>query len=258
MREDMYKVIVERPRYFKRDDGPATRRRNDSDGPKQLGMRVGYGRPLLNENLSPLQRYLRAQVGRPWNKVYSEIASSIDRRNTVQEHIYQHIDDFIATRVELRGDLIVDLRHRYGFARSHSAIRQELYVDPRTGLIRRNEGYRSWKVAAAARRAAESAKIEARRRIIDERTQLHLLRGEWFEVRISPLPEERVIEVELKGRRVRQRAADARFDAVLRRLTSRIQHGDVAERTALYGSAAVYAESKRQLSRREKTLHGLK
>jgi len=256
MREDMYKVIVERPRGGKGDGAHATRRRNDPDGPQQLGMRAGYGPVRLNENLSPLRRFLWAQVGRPWNKVYGEIASGIDGRNTVQQHIYQHLDDFIATRVEVRGSRIIDLRQRW-FYPTYSEIRQELYVDPRSGLIRRNKAFRSWNEIAAARRAAAKKEIEARRRVIDEHTQLHLLRGEWFEVQLVPLPDVRVIEVNVNGRWMRKRVADARFDIVLKRATSRIQHHDAEEREALYGSATVYAAAKRQLSRREKKAHGL-
>lgn len=162
MREDMYKVIVERPRGWKGNASQAARRRNDLGGPKQLGMRAGYGGVHLNENLSPLRRFLHAQIGRPWNKVYSEIASCIDRRNTVQEHIYQHIDGFIATQVEMRGGRLVDLR-RCGYWRDDAAIRQELYVDPGAGLIRRNKAYRTWPQLRAERRAAEQAEIAARR-----------------------------------------------------------------------------------------------
>ena len=98
-------------------------------------MRAGYGRPILNENLAPLRRYLRAQLGRPWNKVFSEICAGIDRRNTVQQHIHQHIRDFIAIDVEVRDGRLVDLADRWGFLNRKFGISQELYVDPRTGLI---------------------------------------------------------------------------------------------------------------------------
>src|SRR5580658_3830432 len=122
MREDMYKVIVERPRRGKERDAIAARLRNDLDGPMRLGIRAGYGYCSLNENLAPLRRYLRAQIGRPWNKVFSEICAGIDRRNTVQHHIHRHLRDFIAVDVAARGGRLV----------------QELYVDTRTGLIRPN------------------------------------------------------------------------------------------------------------------------
>src|SRR5690349_1740048 len=113
MREDMNKVIVERSRRGKYGDDRAAKRRNDFEGPTFSGMRAGYGYRSLNENLAPLRRYLRAQVGRPWNNVFSEICAGIDGHNTVQQHIRQHIDDFIATKVELRNEELVDLHDRW-------------------------------------------------------------------------------------------------------------------------------------------------
>jgi hypothetical protein len=68
----------------------------------RLGMRAGYGYRELNENLAPLRRYLHTQIGRPWNKVFREVCAGIDRRNTVQQHIHQHIRDFIAIDVGVR------------------------------------------------------------------------------------------------------------------------------------------------------------
>lgn len=40
------------------------------------------GSKVLNENLTPLRRYLERQVGRPWNKVYSEIAVGLKVTST--------------------------------------------------------------------------------------------------------------------------------------------------------------------------------
>jgi hypothetical protein len=102
MRPDMYKVIVERPRRGKRMRPLAIHFRNNLDSPAHLCLRAAYDHRELNENLQPLRRYRHAQVGRPWDKVYSEICATIDRRNTVLQHIHQHIDQFIATRVGLR------------------------------------------------------------------------------------------------------------------------------------------------------------
>jgi hypothetical protein len=49
MREDMAKVIVERPRKYKGNDAAAVRRRDDFDSPQFLGIRAGYGH--ANERL---------------------------------------------------------------------------------------------------------------------------------------------------------------------------------------------------------------
>ena len=56
-----------------------------------------------------------AQIGRPWNKVFSEICAGIDRRNTVQQHIHQHIRDFIAIDVGVRNGRLVDLAADWRF-----------------------------------------------------------------------------------------------------------------------------------------------
>lgn len=68
MREDMSRVIVERPRII---DGAERkgRPRPLEDLPSHEGMRrphrVAGCWKMLNDNLSPLRRYLERQVGRP-------------------------------------------------------------------------------------------------------------------------------------------------------------------------------------------------
>jgi hypothetical protein len=249
MREDMYKVIVERPRRGKEGDAAAARLRNSIDGPMRLGMRAGYGYRHLNENLAPLRRYLRGQIGRPWNKVFSEICTGIDRRNTVQQHIHQHIGDFIAINVERREGRLVNLADRWRY--SNTGVSQELYVDPGSGLIRLNKHYRSWRQSAAAHRKRESADDAARRRVVDERTLLLLLEGIWFRVEVGELPKERSIENVTDGKAHRHVIAECRYDVVLRKTVSRAVEADGRRRKQLYGSTDLYALSKRQISTRE-------
>jgi hypothetical protein len=241
MREDMYKVIVERPRRGKEGYATAARLRKDFDRPMRLGMRAGYGYRRLNENLAPLRRYLHAQTGRPWNKVFSEICAGIDRRNTVQRHIHQHIRDFIAIDVDVR-------RGQY----------QGLYVDPRTGLIRSNKNYRPWRHGIAEHRRREQAEVEGRRRKVDERTYLLLLNEIWFTVEVDVLPEERLVDRVIGGKLHRQMTAESRYDVVLRRNVSRTPRAESRQREYLYGSRDFYAVSKRQISTREIKAHCLR
>lgn len=117
MRDDMYKVIVERPRRGGITTHGSRRYRNQEDRPTKLGMRRGHAsRKWLNENLAPLKRWLAAQAGRPWDGVYSDLCANIDRRNTVQAHIFAHIDGFVE-RHTLYADARVWTR-QYGRARS--------------------------------------------------------------------------------------------------------------------------------------------
>jgi hypothetical protein len=258
MRQDMYKIIVERPRNWKGNDQPATRLRDDIDGPTRLGIRAGYGHRVLNENLAPLRRFLRGQIGRPWNKVFSEICAGIDGRNTVQQHIRQHIDDFIAINVEIRADgELIDLGRSVRFFGAAESLSQELYVDPRTGLIRLNKAYRSWRKRDAESREREQVAIARRRRPVDDHTLLMLLDGQWFSVAIEALPEAHRTYSPTEGWRSWTDTAESRYDVLLRRKVSRAKHDDCADCRRLYGSH-VYAVSKRQLSKRELKSHRLR
>ena len=96
MREDMDKVIVERPRKGGGRDKGTRQWRNSRERGNHLGMRRGHADLKgLNENLAPLRRWLHKQVHRPWDAVYGELCRGIDRRNAVQAHIHQHVDDFV-------------------------------------------------------------------------------------------------------------------------------------------------------------------
>ena len=255
MRKDMYKVIVERPRASKARPTLANRMRQDFDAPTRLGMRFGFGAPSLNENLAPLRRYLRAQVGRPWSKVFSEICANIDRRNTVQQHIHQHIDQFIATQVKVSDGQLVDYSQSFSF-RIGAGIYQDLYVDPVSGLIRLNKHHRSWRHDSAEHRRKQQAEIDARRRVVDDRTLLMRLDDVWFHVTLDRL-EGRVVEKVVHGRRFKEVTSETRYDVVLRRHTARGASADL-ERERLYGSEDLYAVSKRQLSKQELKAHGLR
>jgi hypothetical protein len=245
----MFKVIVERPRNGKSKESLARWLRRDLDGPSRAGMRAGLGRPQLNENLNPLQRYLHSQVGRPWDKVYSEIASTIDRRNTVQQHVYQHLHQFVAIKVARKNGQLIDLAAYSGIDK----VDQKLYVDPRTGLLRVNKSYRTWGQRSRQRAREYEAELHARKRIIDDTTQLHLIDGEWYEIAFAPLPPGEWRNVVVRGREVRKYVSEQRYDVLLKRLTAEMD----VDRTRLHGWTPVYAASKRQLSHREKKSYGL-
>ena len=76
MRKDMHKVLVEEPRH---GGGPSKKGRRGNLPDELLPKFEGIKRPHTNrksfgEHLGPLKRWLRSNVGRPWNDVYSEAA----------------------------------------------------------------------------------------------------------------------------------------------------------------------------------------
>src|SRR5262245_24160795 len=131
MREDMPHVIVERPRW-----GAGRSRKGRAVPLEDLPRHEGIRRPhmlsgdwkMLNENLAPLRRYLEGQVGRPWNKVYAEISRHLRADNPVQQHVREHLKDFVA----IKPRRICDSYTAPGGRREHHdrLWYQPLYVDP--------------------------------------------------------------------------------------------------------------------------------
>lgn len=128
MRSDMFKVIVERPRYGGHGARKGRTPRDLEDYPSQQGIRRPYQKDgkNLNEHLAPLRRYLRKQVGRPWNKIYSEICAGLRAGHPVHDHVRQHVFDY------------VDVNHPHAQRPLRIACK-DFYVDPRTGLLRINK-----------------------------------------------------------------------------------------------------------------------
>jgi hypothetical protein len=181
MREDMAKVIVERPRIvdYRSRKGRA---RPLAELPKQLGMRRSqqerHGEKLLNENLNPLRRYLERQVGRPWDKVYAEIAARLRAASTVQQHVRDHLKDFVATRPR-RG---ISPWYRYGDGLWY----QPLYVDPRDGILKRTDRLPE---ARKRRETRRRRKAPVDRIELSSLHELRRIKGIWYDVSLEFVPE---------------------------------------------------------------------
>lgn len=144
MREDMFKVIVERPRRGSRHGVRSKLRydkvpgRSHATGRRMVLESEGWTK-CLNENLAPLKRYLKKQVGRPWNKVYSEISAHLDASSTVKQHVRDHLSDFIMIEVTVARDGSFMAGNHWGRPNPPELWWAELYVDPHDGLIKRTE-----------------------------------------------------------------------------------------------------------------------
>jgi len=180
MREDMAHVVVERPRLkpFKIRKGRSV---SLEDMPSHVGMRRGHAlhgdRKELNENLAPLRRYLEKQVGRPWNKVYSEIACHLRIDSAIQQHVRDHIGDFVAVKPR---------RIANGWLFSH-VWWQPLYVDSATGLLCRTDRLAEEKARRQARLNRPAPPIE--HVPLGKDDELRLIDGQWYHVKLAPLPE---------------------------------------------------------------------
>lgn len=136
MRSDMFKVIINRPRWGSRWI-PSAKLKKDRTDRKSVGLKrfarehAPYTKGL-NENLAPLVRFLRKRVGRRWDDVFSEICEHLDTGSTVKMHVRQHLGDFVAIvscgrngELLSQGRVIRPDRRWYRF-----------YVDPADGILK--------------------------------------------------------------------------------------------------------------------------
>jgi hypothetical protein len=140
MRADMFKVIVERPRWGVRH-ASSVKLRKDKDPHKQIGLKrhAWEQAPFtksFNENLAPLVRFIGRRVGRRWDDVYSEICAGLDTGSTVKMHVRQHLRDVVLFGISrgrhgewLHEGFVLRPDRRNGRG-------DEFYVDPDDGLLK--------------------------------------------------------------------------------------------------------------------------
>jgi hypothetical protein len=195
MREDMFKVIVERPRGGQGCAHSSRKRLNrDGDLPTKIGVRrhmwiTGAKSKWLKENLAPLKRYLGRQVGRRWDDIYSEIAATLGARGTVQQHVLLHLDDFVARHVAIDGEGRWRCYDKPHWAGESLPWRQRYYLDPRDGVLR--DSHDLWRSLGIDPRPwrRRAPKPDPNLRRLDDMRELRRIEGNWYEVVYDKDPE---------------------------------------------------------------------
>lgn len=186
----MSKVVVERPRHghslrngktalrikqyddsVEYDDMP---KRVSGSRNKHIRSSGVYETKSFTDMLGPLRRYLRSNVGRPWDKVYSELAQHLDKRKTTGIHIFDHVKWEVEQNCFLGSDGKV---YRLRYRRAELVV--GLYVHPRTGLLCWSDRKSIWHQTLAAKRAERSRKSDWRVPIRGDRHYVRL-NGIWY------------------------------------------------------------------------------
>lgn len=232
----MAKVIVERPRVGSRLPSrkkgyrkflQQTAVENLPTREPLLGQWRGKGR-WLNEHLGPMRRFLRSNVGRPWNKVHQELCEHVSFDNPVQSHVLSHVFDFVQQHVEVRGRQVFSLqRCRYRGGRMLAP--GTMYICPATGLLK------------VVRSGASQATPQ--RTGLGKLIQHHRRDGQWWELRMQPLTKPAVVVRRHAVSRPRPGFAGT-WDVWLERIVSLANEGEFVE---LYGGKFA-AISKRLLT----------
>jgi len=147
MRDDMKKVVVERPRWGSRlrnqKFGAKLRYLPDHDYDEQPKKAKGFESlhdgcgKSFTDVLSPLYRYLHSNLGRPWDKINSEMCASLDKRKVTGRHIFEHLKYMVELECYVRDDgKVCYSRYRHPFYGSHEdQVVRGYYVHPCTGLL---------------------------------------------------------------------------------------------------------------------------
>jgi hypothetical protein len=86
----------------------------------------------FSDVLGPLRRYLRKQVGRPWDKIWCEITQTLDSRSLTGQHIFDHISWEVEQHAWVGNDGRVYRNRQWGSVEPVSG----LYIHPMTRLLR--------------------------------------------------------------------------------------------------------------------------
>lgn len=199
MRNDFTSVIVERARYGRSrvhpkgarfslkslsgptlDDDAGSLDFDDSDIHQSMNAPWRHNRKEKRIHLAPLRRYLRAQVGRPWNDVYSDVCHTFQGVVSNGDRLTNYIDWDVELNVRVRtcdGELITE--------RGYSLGGNALFVHPETGIL-------TLSPTSPRRRWKNKPRFEMV--TIDNDHKLVNVDGLWFVVTLATIPGEEVSE----------------------------------------------------------------
>lgn len=193
MRDDMKKVVTERPRSGIRFKTPKGYNRQmdryGEDSPKREKIRlkwrqVGYNKEFTDV-IGPLYRFLLKQVGRPWDKVYSEITQKLPKGTVTNDHIYTHVFQFVERDVEIVDGECCHKGHTiHGRPIRSSGTYVQMFVHPTTGILcKAKKGKSPY--------AFDMPKTHEAGIAVYPGCQYHKVDGIWYEVKVReyiPVP----------------------------------------------------------------------
>jgi len=200
MREDFNKLMVERERFghtWKFGDVRNSKANRafteDTLGGKESMHKqrrgakgVANSRKRFNENLNPLKNFLRVNVGKPWDNVYSEITATFDKRKVINNHILEHLFEYVELKVYIVDGKPHTLNiSRYGSEREYDPIEWSpryptYYVDPRDGLLKTPKQTKTKRQEEAEGLAKATERLNKLYHKIDADNHLFFKDGIWW------------------------------------------------------------------------------
>lgn len=196
MRNDMMKVVAEPARggsSYRIAKGEKIRLQRegiDSVQHEGLGQRWNFDdRRPMRDHLNALRRFLRKQVGRRWDEVYSDICHNAPKGSFLGHHLRELVADEVSDCVTISGEQM------YG-RRGWKVYPGDLYVCPETSILKVYDDGRE------RRRHRWQRRNELEMIAIDDYNKYVNIDGIWYAVELADVPgpevKERPFDVVLK------------------------------------------------------------
>lgn len=135
-----------------------------------------------------INRYVRSQVGKVWDDVYSEICKNLKTKAAKALDIEDLFVDHVEQKTWIEDDGKIYYRGWGGHMYCVEEECETLYVDPRTGILCITSGKDSYRIREKNRVKARNEEALAWRKIISEKFQFHKIDGNWFRVFLGEIP----------------------------------------------------------------------
>ena len=89
----------------------------------------------LSDHLGPLRRFLRSQVGQPWNDVYSQLCQRLDPSTMAGQHVIDHVWGYVERHVEIIDGGFYSKPYQGYRIRLDANHRDRFYIHPETGIL---------------------------------------------------------------------------------------------------------------------------
>ncbi|WP_392478602.1 hypothetical protein [Nostoc sp. C110] len=133
----------------------------------------------LSDHLGPLRRFLRSQVGQPWNDVYSQLCQRLDPSTMAGQHVIGHVWDYVERYVEIIDGGFYSKPYRGYRSQLDTNHRDRFYIHPETGILCASE-----KIPRKQKQKQEQTDIV----IIDNYHQYQKLNEIWYLITFEDLP----------------------------------------------------------------------
>lgn len=204
----------------------------------------GTDRKEFNENLMPLWRYLRSQVGRHWDDVYSDIREPLSTKNTIHMHVVQHLKWQVIENTYLEDNGSIYAERSYGRTECMDAptnYKFQFYVHPVTGELCESP------LKGKKLKKGTPTKLQP-----STMTQFRFMDGGWYVITLEQIPKK-------LGTPKAYGISDRLFGGWTPFPLNYEKVGDILfpdglstwKREQEYGYANLYAVSKREIGKRE-------